>query len=412
MSSDAHASESAAARPPLRPRGSNQMGMAQFNERVVLQAIRLHGALPQAQIARLTHLTAQTVSLILARLESAGLLLRLAPVRGKVGQPSVPIALDPEGAFSIGINVGRRSLDVLLVDFQGEVRERQTVNYRYPNPDEVLAEIEKHVKAMRKRLGMAKRDRLQGIGVAAPLLLDGWASLLGVTPSASWARIDLAERVGRMTGLPTSFVKDTAAACVAELVAGRGRSLKTFLYVFVGTFIGGGLVIDSQLRNGLHGNAGAVGSHAMRRGEAGQAQPPEQLLSVASLLSLETAYEAAGLDPAAVGDDRSLDAPWRPHTEAWLAQAAPAIAMVVHNAACLLDLDGVIVDGSISRTLLDRLNRDVSAALALYNWEGTQRPQLLPGAVGPDARALGGALLPLHANFAPDRELFLKLERA
>lgn len=410
MSSDVHASDTG--RAPLRPRGSNQMGMAQFNERVVLQAIRLHGALPQAQIARLTHLTAQTVSLILARLESAGLLLRLAPVRGKVGQPSVPIALDPEGAFSIGINVGRRSLDVLLVDFQGEVRERQTVNYRYPNPDEVLAEIEKHVKAMRKRLGVARRDRLQGIGVAAPLLLDGWASLLGVTPSASWARIDLAERVGRMTGLPTSFVKDTAAACVAELVAGRGRSLKTFLYVFVGTFIGGGLVIDSQLRSGLHGNAGAVGSHAMRRGEAGQALPPKQLLSVASLLSLETAYEAAGLDAAAVGDDRSLEAPWLAHTEAWLAQAAPAIAMAVHNAACLLDLDGVIVDGSISRTLLDRLNRDVTDALALYNWEGTQRPQLLPGAVGPDARALGGALLPLHANFAPDRELFLKLERA
>jgi len=409
MSSDVHASD--AGRAPLRPRGSNQMGMAQFNERVVLQAIRLHGALPQAQIARLTHLTAQTVSLILARLESSGLLLRLAPVRGKVGQPSVPIALDPEGAFSIGINVGRRSLDVLLVDFQGEVRERQTVNYRYPNPDEVIAEIEKHVKAMRKRLGMARRERLQGIGVAAPLLLDGWASLLGVTPSASWAGIDLAERVGRMSGLPTSFVKDTAAACVAELVAGRGRSLKTFLYVFVGTFIGGGLVIDSQLRSGLHGNAGAVGSHAMRRGEPGQAQPPEQLLSVASLLSLETAYEEAGLDAGAVGDERALEAPWRPHTEAWLAQAAPAIAMVVHNAACLLDLDGVIVDGSISRALLDRLNRDVQAAFGLYNWEGTQRPQLLPGAVGPDARALGGALLPLHANFAPDRELFLKLER-
>ncbi|MET0349721.1 MAG: ROK family transcriptional regulator [Rhizobacter sp.] len=412
MSSDVHASETAAGRPPLRPRGSNQMGMAQFNERVVLQAIRLHGALPQAQIARLTHLTAQTVSLILARLESAGLLLRLAPVRGKVGQPSVPIALDPEGAFSIGINVGRRSLDVLLIDFQGDVRERTTVNYRYPNPDEVMAEIEKHVKAMRKRLGMAKRDRLQGIGVAAPLQLDGWASLLGVTPGVSWAGIDLAARVGRMSGLPTSFVKDTAAACVAELVAGRGRSLKTFLYVFVGTFIGGGLVIDSQLRSGLHGNAGAVGSHAMGRGERGQARPPEQLLSVASLLSLETAYESAGLDAAAVGDERSLQSPWRPHTDAWLAQAAPAIAMVLHNAACLLDLDGVIVDGSISRALLERLNHDVSAALALYNWEGTQRPQLLPGAVGPDARALGGALLPLHANFAPDRELFLKLERA
>jgi predicted NBD/HSP70 family sugar kinase len=412
MSTEVPDAGSPAARQPLRPRGSNQMGIAQFNERVVLQAIRLHGALPQAQIARLTHLTAQTVSLILARLDAAGLLVRLAPVRGKVGQPSVPVALDPDGAFSIGINVGRRSLDVLLVDFTGEVRDRSTLNYRYPNPDEVLGEIEQRLRAIRKRLGFAKRDRLQGIGIAAPLLLDGWASLLGVRPRQSWAHIDLADRVATMSGLPTTFVKDTAAACVAELVAGRGRTLKTFLYVFVGTFIGGGLVIDSQLRNGLHGNAGAVGSQAMRRSDPGQSGPPEQLLSVASLLTLEAAYEAHDLDPAAVGDERSLQARWRPHTEAWLAQAAPAIALVVHNAACLLDLDGVIIDGSFSRDLLGLLNDRVQESFDQYNWEGTQRPQLLPGAVGPDARALGGALLPLHANFAPDRELFLKLERA
>jgi predicted NBD/HSP70 family sugar kinase len=411
MPTDLPDTDAPAGRAPLRPRGSNQVGMAQFNERVVLQAIRLHGAMPQAQIARLTHLTPQTISLILARLDSAGLLLRLPPVRGKVGQPSVPIALDPDGAYSIGINVGRRGLDVLLVDFTGEVRDRSAVPYRYPNPQDVLREIERHVDGIRRRLGPERRDRLQGIGIAAPLLLDGWASLLGVRPRQLWANIDLADRVARMSGLPTSFAKDTAAACVAELVTGRGRSLKTFLYVFVGTFIGGGLVIDSQLRSGLHGNAGAVGSHALGRSRLGQDQPPEQLLSVASLLTLEAAYEAAALDPAAVGDERALQPPWEPHTRAWLAQAAPAIALAVHNAACLLDLDGVIVDGSFSRGLLAALNGCVLRAFDGYSWEGTQQPQLLPGAVGPDARALGGALLPLHANFAPNQDLFLKLDR-
>jgi hypothetical protein len=43
-----------------------------------------------------------------------------------------------------------------------------------------------------------------------------------------------------------------------------------------------------------------------------------------------------------------------------------------------------------------------------YDWEGVHPPQLLPGTIGADAGALGGALLPLHANFAPDRDLFLK----
>ena len=47
-----------------------------------------------------------------------------------------------------------------------------------------------------------------------------------------------------------------------------------------------------------------------------------------------------------------------------------------------------------------------------YRWEGLTRPRLLAGSIGADARAMGGALLPLYAHFAPNRELFLKTEAA
>ena len=77
----------------LRPRGSNHFGMAQFNERVVLQAIRLNGSVSKADISRLTSLTPQTIQIIIARLEGEGLVRKLEPLRGKVGQPSVPMAL-------------------------------------------------------------------------------------------------------------------------------------------------------------------------------------------------------------------------------------------------------------------------------------------------------------------------------
>src|SRR5690606_22425731 len=116
----------------LRPRGSNQMGMRQFNERVVLQALRVHGSRPKAELARLTGLTAQTIGLITARLDEDQLLTREAPVRGKVGQPSVPIGLNPDGAFAIGIKIGRRSADWLLVDFTGRVRDRLVLDYPFP----------------------------------------------------------------------------------------------------------------------------------------------------------------------------------------------------------------------------------------------------------------------------------------
>ena len=108
-----------AERAHLRPRGSSQGGLRQYNERVVLQAIRLHGALPGVEIARLTGLTAQTVSMITKSLIDDGYLRKGEPVRGKVGQPSVPLSLAPEGAYAIGIKVGRRRLDTLLIDFSG-----------------------------------------------------------------------------------------------------------------------------------------------------------------------------------------------------------------------------------------------------------------------------------------------------
>jgi DNA-binding MarR family transcriptional regulator len=56
-------------------RGSNHNGMRQFNERIVLQAIRHHGAIAKADIARLTQLSSQTVAIIVARLIDDGLLL-------------------------------------------------------------------------------------------------------------------------------------------------------------------------------------------------------------------------------------------------------------------------------------------------------------------------------------------------
>ena len=121
----------------LRPRGSSQGGLRQYNERVVLQALRLHGALPAAELARLTHLTAQTISMITKRLLDEGLLLKGQPLRGKVGQPSVPLSLNPDGAMSVGIKVGRRSLDILLVDFNGQARQRNAqwpMGARKPRP--------------------------------------------------------------------------------------------------------------------------------------------------------------------------------------------------------------------------------------------------------------------------------------
>ena len=289
------------------------------------------------------------------------------------------------------------------------MRERIARVHGFPDPEALFGDLDAQLRRLVEQLPAALRPRLHGIGVAAPLSLEGWHAVLGIAPreAARWAGVDIRARIAALTSLPVEFVKDTAAACVAELVAGRGRQLGSFLYLYVDAFIGGGLVIDSQLRAGRHGNAGAVASMPVPRPDPAA---PVQLVERASLVTLDARYAAAGLEAGAALDTRALQRPWWPHTEAWLAEAAPAIALAVGQAACLLDLDGVIVDGVFSRELL---------ATDAHCRQPRPRPLRLAGRGPPrvarrhdrpdDAIALGGALLPLHANFAPDHTLFLKL---
>jgi predicted NBD/HSP70 family sugar kinase len=381
--------------------GSNHVGMRQFNERIVLQAIRLHGALPKAELARVTRLSMQTVSVIINALLTDGLVIKQDRLRGRIGQPSVPIALNPDGAFTLGVKLGRRSLDVLALDFTGEVRCREIVEYDYPDPEIIFPAIQRKLELVEATLG-AHAARIVGIGVAAPLWMGGWRDLLGAPPQVldGWREIDIRARVQSMTRLPIEFAKDTTAACAAELVMGHGQRVHNFLYVFIGTFIGGGLVIDGRLHHGPNGNAGAIGSVPL--------DSTQQLLHRASGLVLEQALRQAGMPAAAAHDERALSAALRPATDAWVANAAHSLAATLATSAALLDLDAIVIDGSLDRQLIAELIAATSRAFDAQRWEGIARPALLQGRTGADARAMGGAILPLYAHFAPSHQLFLK----
>jgi predicted NBD/HSP70 family sugar kinase len=388
-----------------------------FNERIVLQAIRSHGPLPKSEVARLTRLSTQTASLIVDRLIDEGLLVRGTRMRvqGRMGQPSVPISLCEDGAFSIGVKVGRRSLDVLTMDFAGRVRSREVVDYAYPDPRTLFPVLGEKLARVSAALGDDAR-KVVGIGVAAPLWLGGWHDFLDTPPEvvAAWNEIDIRAGVEALTALPVEFAKDTTAACAAELLMGQGRGLRDFLYLFIGTFIGGGLVIDGRLHAGPTGNAGAVGSFPLAGGPVGGGADSfagghaRQLLNAASVHVLEKLFIDAGAPGSAAHDQRALSAELRALCEPWLAGACPALATTIAMSSALLDLEAIVIDGEMDRGLLREVIRQTGLAMDRIDWQGMARPRLVEGLIGADARAMGGAILPLYAHFAPKHELFLK----
>ena len=250
-------------------RGSNQGGLRQYDERVVLQAVRQHGTLAGAEIAMLTQLTPQTVSMITKRLANDGLLKRGAPQRGKVGQPSVPLSPDPGGAYAIGIKLGRHSVDKLLVDFGGQIRQRYALAYKHTDPVQLLAEIGQRLNDLKKQLTPAERQRVQGVGTAAPLSAGGWQQLLGL-PKTVASLLNL-ERLYAAAGLPMAAAGDARALQGAWRVATRtwldeaGPAIAHALHAAACLLDLGAVVIDGSFDLSLRGALIAATTEALPR---------------------------------------------------------------------------------------------------------------------------------------------------
>lgn len=381
-------------------RGSNQSGMRAHNERLVLSLVRQQGALSKSDIARMSGLSNQTVSVIMRSLETEGLLVRGEPVRGRIGQPSVPMSLSATGAFFIGLKIGRRSADLMLVDFLGGVRATRRKVYRYPTPSNVVAFVTEALPAVLDTLPDALRDRVGGMGIAMPFQLWNWVRYIGAPQSEmdQWRDRDVQAEIAAIAGMPVHVQNDATAACGAELVFGTGEKPKDFLYFYFGTFIGGGLVLNGQLFTGRTGNAGGVGPMPVP-GPDGKLQ---RLFDVASMSRLSEMMEAAG---------ESSDHLWHQHAEwhvsapildAWLDHAAQGIAYAALSAAALIELEAVMIDGWMPAAIRADLTRRTHAALMRLDLSGVEPPQVREGTVGADARALGAAAIPLAQRYLID----------
>lgn len=377
-------------------RGTNQSGMRDSNERLVLSLVRRHGGLAKSDIARMTGLSAQTVSVIMRSLEEDGLLLRLAPVRGRIGQPSVPMALNPEGAFFFGLKLGRRSTELVLLDFGGRVRGMLQNRYSYPTPSETVAFVAEGVKRLRAELGRDQDRRIAGLGVAMPFELWSWAESTGAPPDVleQWRNRDIRADIGACQPFPVSLQNDATAACGAELVFGDTGGFSDFVYFYIGAFAGGGVVLNGSLFTGRTGNAGALGSMPVPTAEG-----PRQLIDIASIALLERMLRAEGQET-----DRLWVSPedWGelgPPLEAWLEAAGDALAYAIVSASALIDFQAAVIEGWMPASVRARLAEAVRRSLTKVDAEGIAVPTVREGTVGIHARALGGASLPLAERF-------------
>jgi len=380
--------------------GTNLERAADYNQRIVLQAIRVAEEITRAELAAITGLTAPTIANITKKLLDLGLIAEAGRRFGMRGQPALRLRVNPDGCFTIGINIDRDHFTIVTLDLAGNVRTRAVKEINFAMPEHVLACLRTEVQAIRNS-GAIDEKRLIGVGVALPDDLGSVALPHRPEGYEVWNRLDVAGLVREVLPLPVHIDNDAAAAAIGEAQFGSGLTQQSFFYVLISAGLGGGLVIDGSYARGANARSGEIGFLP----DATAGRPGATVQDTVSLSALLARLEDAGKP---VGDIETLSEDM-PVVRQWLDDAACSLTNPLIAVNCLVNPAVILIGGRLPAPLIDALIARLEPALARAN-----APVIAPmmrAATSSDAPAIGAAILPFLDRVLPTESALMQAGR-
>ena len=304
---------------------------------------------------------------------------------------------------TVGIDLGGTKIQGLLVHGHDVVADA-----RQPTPSSGPEAVAEAIAAVVADLGRAAKR--VPIGIGAPGVIHPGTGVLHRAPNLPGfdAGVALGPLVEKATGAERVVVdNDANVAVVAEHRRGAGRGADDVLGVWVGTGVGGGLVLGGKLRHGPAGLTGEIGHVIVRDGGrrcgcgldghleayAGRSGMEREARRRSAEGERTALVELAGEGRMKSGVFlKALEAGDRV-AEDLVADAAEAVGAALASAAALVDLQRVVIGGGVTEKLGGRFVERIATATRRRLLVPDAGPAIVEAELGDHAGALGAALL-------------------
>lgn len=385
-------------RPTSRPGSVSSLRVS--NERTILNALLTRGPATQSELARRTRLSNGTVSSITRDFVDRNLVQTSATISsGRKATLVTPTVSGPRVA--IGIDLGRAHLGIAVVrpgrDVLAERRNRIPVDL---SADDAMRAASDLMDATLADVGRTRADII-GVGFGIPGPIDAMTrELADETILPSWVGRS-AHDVEAALGLPIAFANDADLGAIAERAWGDAADIDNFMFVKIGTGIGGGLVLSGAHYAGAFGVVGELGHTVIdpggphcRCGNRGCLETVASTVVVVRHVSESMGREVTLDEVVALARDGNMA------TTRVLAAAGAALGQALAGAVNLLGVQRIVLGGAIVEAG-DALLQPVRAELAKFAISVlTRRVEVTGSALGERAGALGAATLALEQGDA------------
>ena len=410
-------------RQPSPRRGTNLPRMGDFNLTVILDAIRRSsGGLSRVELAQIVGLSPQTISNISRRLLDQHLIVEAGKEGSGPGKPRTILRLNPSGMYAIGVHLDPAVTTFVLLDLVGAVVQHSRIKTPGGNdPSAVISTIAAEIEQLVSDSGV-DTGKIAGLGLAAPGPIDLDAGTVVDPPlMPGWDRLELREALKEATGYSVLVDKDVTSAAVAETWAGGPSGAGSFIFMYMGTGIGCGIVLNDEVIRGTSGNAGEIGHIIVdpdgppcdcgKRGCVKSSCIPQVLVAEAEAAGIlaGTRTDDSGpevqksfsmlCDLADAGDARAI---------AIIDKSAVLVTRAVSAVTNTLDVERVVFGGPFWTRMSERYLEQVPALLEADSAARLIHTiEVVGTGVGEDVGAVGAACLVLEYMLAPRAQRLL-----
>ena len=274
--------------------------------------------------------------------------------------------------YGFGVDLGGTTVKIAYFDELGNMLDKWEIpTVTAGGGEQILPDIAASVLAYLEKNGIDRADIIGlGIGVPGPVNNEG---MVNKCINLGWGVFNIHETLGELTGFRVVAGNDASVAALGECWKGGGQGFRNVVFVTLGTGVGGGIVIDGKVVNGVHGAGGEIGHIVLNRNETeycncGKRGCVEQYCSATGIVRVakqflagcDTPSSLRGIenltckdvfDAAKGGDALAIDI---------LEQIYAYMGEFLANICCVVDPDVVVLGGGVSKAgqpLLDGAKR-------------------------------------------------------
>lgn len=307
----------------------------------------------------------------------------------EVEQRSQPeMEFNAETHVAIGIDVGGTKMFGVVADLVGNIQHEI---YR-PHGKDPISEGYTWLTELIQQLLDAPRpeiQKVQGICIGVPSITLSEQGIVKWAPTFGWRDFPLRDKLAERFGLPVFVENDVNLATLGEWGFGAGQGMKNVVCMFIGTGIGGGIIMNGQLYQG----------HNQAAGEIGWMVPDRTMLhhnAIAGFGGLESLASGKGIaeranrqypqaTPLTARDVFAAARAGESWAEALIEETADYLSIGVANISALLNPEAIIIGGGVGEAndlLIDSIRKRLENVIQFI-------PKILPAQLGKYGPALG-----------------------